>query len=88
MTPVFSSTENEQRTEGQQANVTLPSAREPLDPASENSSILGNFGGAVSLFNATSAAMLGMSQSLMSGPPAVWQGSVKCVGSPRRDGGG
>ncbi|OAE27091.1 hypothetical protein AXG93_4278s1100 [Marchantia polymorpha subsp. ruderalis] len=79
MTPVFSSTENEQRTEGQQANVTLPSAREPLDPASENSSILGNFGGAVSLFNATSAAMLGMSQSLMSGPPAVWQGLVARV---------
>ncbi|KAL2623682.1 hypothetical protein R1flu_003887 [Riccia fluitans] len=75
----LSSSENEEMTSGQGAVADLSSARGSLDLASGSGNLLGNFGGAVSLFNATSAAVLGMSQTLISGPPAVWQGLVQRV---------
>lgn len=64
----------EQHQQQQQMVVTVPPFRgdlaSPLDSP---------FGGAVSLFNATGAAMMGMRQTLLTGPPAVWQGSVTRV---------
>ncbi|KAL3675089.1 hypothetical protein R1sor_025037 [Riccia sorocarpa] len=72
------STELHEMTNEQGTIAVLSSAPEPPE-GSGSGSLLSNFGGAVSLFSATSAAVLGMSQTLISGPPAVWQGLVQRV---------
>ncbi|CAM6091485.1 unnamed protein product [Calypogeia fissa] len=64
--------------EQQQIVVTVPPFRDSA-AQSESPLALANFGGAVQLFNATGAAMMGMGQTLLTGPPAVWQGLVSRV---------
>ncbi|CAM6089970.1 unnamed protein product [Calypogeia fissa] len=58
--------------------VTVPPFRDS-EAQSESPLALANFEGAVQLFNATGAAMMGMGQTLLTGPPAVWQGLVSRV---------
>lgn len=64
--------------DGQVTAVIDQSSRELEPAATQNNRLLAepNRGGAAALFNATGAAMMGMGQTLVTGPPAAWQGSV------------